>query len=549
MNAFACFHYTGKNNGLIIKSSQNQEAVPMSVAITCYGAVEEIGGNKILLADGSTRLMLDFGTSFKRLGQFYNEFLRPRPARGLLDPLMLGLLPDLRGIYRPDLEIDGLWEHVERHFGRKAVETHLDAVLLSHAHLDHNGDVSYLDDSVPVFATRASALISRVLQVSGPGGVEREMAYTNPRKPNAEGDLGSERSGSYRLRPHAFLDGGLNADARAFWASAGGSRNKAIQPAEALPAAAQIGGVGLRWWPVDHSIPGACGYALQTSAGWVAYTGDIRFHGRRGEQTRRFMHALAELRPRVLLCEGTHITPHQPISEDQIAEKALPLIQRYAGRLVIADFGPRNLERLAIFLELAERTGRMLLAQPKDIYLLQTLALGEPEVYGGLLAHPSLGMYADPKSAPRAWEKELRILWQARTTGPRLVAQHPGDYLLAYSLFDLNDLIDLDGARGGAYLFSNSRAYDDEQAADLERLRTWVSWMGMDLLGDPDDPNRTDLHASGHASGEELLEFVRTVNPQTLVPIHCENPGWWETQLSGSRVEVRPPKIGQAIGF
>lgn len=518
----------------------------MSVCITCYGAVGEIGGNKILLEDGSTRLMLDFGTAFGRSGQFYNEFLRPRAARGLLDPLMLGLLPAVRGIYRPDLEVPGLWERVERHFGFKPREMNLDAVLLSHAHLDHNGDLSYLDDRVPVFATRASAMIGRVMQVSGASGMEREMCYTNPRKLDDVGNLTPDRGSAYRLRPHAFLDGALGEEALSFWLNAGSGKTKSIQEAPTFLAGAKIGGVELRWWPVDHSIPGACGFAFQTSAGWVAYTGDIRFHGRQGEQTRRFMHALAELRPRVLLCEGTHLSPHQQISEDQIAENALPLIQRYAGKIVIADFAPRNLERLEIFLRLAAATDRKMLVQPKDIYLLQSLALANPQLYAGVLKHANLGMYADVKSSLGSWEQELRQAWLERTVDPQQILRRPGDYLLAYSLFDLNDLIDLDGLRGGAYLFSNSRAYDDEQAADLERLRAWVRWMGLDLLGDPDDPERVVLHASGHASGAELLEFVRTVNPQTLLPIHCENPAWWGEQLAGSMVKVHPPQLGKA---
>ncbi len=519
----------------------------MAVKITCYGAVREIGGNKILLEDGSTRLMLDFGTAFGRAGQFFNEFLHPRSTRGLLDPLMLGLLPDLRGIYRSDLEAEGMWERVETRLGRKAQQIHLDAVLLSHAHLDHNGYLGYLDSGLPVVTTRATALIGRVMQVSGANGLEFEMAYTNPHVLDSEGNLKSDRGDVRQLRPYAFLDGALSQAAHDFWLTAGGSSRKSIQPAEAGPAGERVGGLGLRWWPVDHSIPGACAFALQTSSGWVAYTGDIRFHGRRGEQTRRFMRELAELRPAALICEGTHISSHAQLSEEDVAANALPIIRRYAGRLVVADFGPRNVDRLEVFLDLCAHTGRILLAQPKDIYLLQSLALADPEAYAALLAHPALGMYADPKSSPKSWEKELREEWKARTRGPGQVSQSPGDYLLAFSLFDLNDLIDLEGAQGGAYLFSNSQAYDEEQEADLERLRNWVKWMKMDLYGDPDDPTRIVLHASGHAGGAELLDFVRTVNPGVLVPVHCLNPVWWQEQLAGSPVQVRPPELGQVL--
>jgi len=38
------------------------------VSLTFYGGVDEIGGNKILLEDRDTRVLLDFGMSFKQSG-------------------------------------------------------------------------------------------------------------------------------------------------------------------------------------------------------------------------------------------------------------------------------------------------------------------------------------------------------------------------------------------------------------------------------------------------------------------------------------------------
>src|SRR4030042_266545 len=80
------------------------------VKLTFYGGVNEIGGNKILLEDGEKKLFLDFGFPFKRNKQFYEEYLKPRPGAGLLDPLVMGLLPPLEGLYREDLEIPNLWQ-------------------------------------------------------------------------------------------------------------------------------------------------------------------------------------------------------------------------------------------------------------------------------------------------------------------------------------------------------------------------------------------------------------------------------------------------------
>ena len=158
----------------------------MPPTLTLYGSVEEIGGNKILLEDGDCRIMLDFGIAFGRQQAFFNELLRPRTARGLLDLLALGLIPPLQGLYRADLTPPRLWQRMQtaplyRDLRRGDGRPALDAVFLSHAHLDHNGDLSFLDLAIPIHCTRVSAFIARAMQTTGMQTFEREMIIANPR--------------------------------------------------------------------------------------------------------------------------------------------------------------------------------------------------------------------------------------------------------------------------------------------------------------------------------------------------------------------------------
>ncbi len=43
-----------------------------------------IGGNKILLEDGASKLFFDFGKNFGEEGEFYEEFIQPKTVRGPL---------------------------------------------------------------------------------------------------------------------------------------------------------------------------------------------------------------------------------------------------------------------------------------------------------------------------------------------------------------------------------------------------------------------------------------------------------------------------------
>jgi len=149
------------------------------VHLSFYGGINEIGGNKILLEDGDRRLFLDFGFPYKRHKLFYEEYLKPRSGAGLLDPLAMGLLPPLEGIYRDDIETPGLWQQF-RHNPLYRRLDRIDGVLLSHAHLDHSGHISFLRNDIPVYATVVTAFIAKAMQDSGKSDFDQQVCYFSP---------------------------------------------------------------------------------------------------------------------------------------------------------------------------------------------------------------------------------------------------------------------------------------------------------------------------------------------------------------------------------
>jgi len=107
-------------------------------SVTFYGGVGEIGGNKILVEDKGTRIFLDFGMSFKAKGTFYSSlFLSPKSEAALVE---LGILP----------KVNGLYEFEDS-------EASIDAVFISHAHLDHYGHVPMLKGEFQFIAERLLA--------------------------------------------------------------------------------------------------------------------------------------------------------------------------------------------------------------------------------------------------------------------------------------------------------------------------------------------------------------------------------------------------------
>jgi ribonuclease J len=154
-------------------------------------------------------------------------------------------------------------------------------------------------------------------------------------------------------------------------------------------------------------------------------------------------------------------------------------------------------------------------------------------------------VYQDPKVAPRAWEAELLSRYGPRVAQAEDIRNRQGECILCFSFWDVNDLIDIE-PRGGTYIYSSSEAYSEEQQLDLRRLRNWLAHLGMRFVGDPDGGDE-GFHSSGHASGPDLLEFVRVVSPHILVTVHTEQPGYFVDGLRGERIEVRIPELGKEM--
>lgn len=511
----------------------------MTLRITFYNGTRNIGGNKFLVEDEDTCFFLDFGTPFSERYRYFEEYLNPRPTKGLLDPLAMGLLPPIKNIYREDLIYsDEVWKMVKKKDLLRTI-AHLDGVILSHAHLDHSGYISFLRPELPVFCSQMTSVISKAMQDSNQASFEREVAYKTPRE--LESDvLKSNRT--YPYNPHRFVfvdQESTNDSIKEFFATSPTKRPLVlVHPTYAD----RIGDLPLRYFPVDHSIFGAGSYALETSIGWLIYTGDLRLHGKRGYLTERFVDQVRSLRPKILILEGTRTDLEPCIEEDGVFSNAASVLRDYDG-LVIADFGPRNIERLMTFLEIANLTHRGLAVNTKDAYLLSAMRLIDSEVP----KKNKFYVYKEAKGTISIWEQRVLSEFGDRLITAKDVHSNQGDFILCFSFWEINELIDIQPERG-IYIYSGSEAYNEEQRLDLERLRNWLSYFGMDFRGDPESLQERNLfHASGHASGKELLEIIKQIKPDILIPVHTENPEFFAQNLKGEEIKICLPEEGKTI--
>ncbi|MCS6903063.1 MAG: MBL fold metallo-hydrolase RNA specificity domain-containing protein [Candidatus Bipolaricaulota bacterium] len=509
---------------------------------------ETIGGTKLYVESRHDAVLLDFGLNYHQWGLYFEEYLQPRAGRGLHDLLKLGLAPPYSGLYRHDLLPQNYKPEYKGHLEPSAC-------LLSHAHLDHCGFVGLLRSDLPLCASPLSAAIMKSMQETTQASFYGEMAYAVPRVVS-EDDPRAIESSSYRTgaaqQRSWRLFGSVTPGLREFLSSPPNPSPKArpFLPAPIEPMGERLGELRVKFWPVDHSIPGACAFALETDSGWIVYTGDIRLHGRAGDQTQRFLQEARQLSPALLIIEGTRISEQAQAraTERDVYEAAFATVKNASGHLVIADFGPRNIERLMTFLQIARETRRRLLILPKDAYLLEALASADASF--NVLDHPNLAIFNDVKLDVKAWEERIRQAYEAKLISIEEVHRDPGAFVLAFSFWDLKHLLDIEPSEG-VYIYSTSEAHSEEQEIDIQRLFHWLRFfklrpVGIELGRDGRSQRVGSFHASGHASTDDLLQIVRAIRPQRLLPVHTEHPEFFEQALQGE-LEVLRAKNGESL--
>jgi ribonuclease J len=484
------------------------------VGVTVHGGVGEIGGNKVMVDAEHGRILLDFGTSFGAMAQYYCEFCGPRNHSYLGDQLYLGLLPQVDGIYREDLVRKAGMEHRE--------ELSVDGVFISHAHVDHVGMVPVLRPEIGVNMLAESKAILETLDEAniGIGLPDKFLALHEKFKliPKKRGEGLKKGSGKDVEVPRNV---------------------NVMDPGVELEAAPDI---SVRAEPVDHSLPGAAGFVVHVDGQTWVYTGDLRFHGTHSELSRDFVKTAASEDVDVLITEGTRVTEEQGRTEAQAREEVTALIEGTRG-MVLANYPGRDLDRIISFYQAARAAGRELVIDLRQSLLLENLAKvagpSVPRFGDGLRVMPQRRTWAivgDP-GFPEDIQAQDYDNWQkgyafsSHRVLDNEIGDEPDRYVVFVDFFHLQALIDLRPGPGSSFIRSMVEPFNEEMLLDKRRVDNWMRRFDLEVH---------QVHASGHACDDDLRWIIDTVQPRVVVPIHTERP-----QAFGPyHPDVRPPQLG-----
>jgi len=426
-------------------------------SITFYGGVGEIGGNKILVEDKGTKILLDFGMSFKAKGAFYSPpFLSPKSGSALVE---LGILP----------KIDGLYEFDDS-------RPNIDGVFISHAHLDHYGHVPMLKRTIPIYCGETTRTIIE--------------ASSKTRQSNFESNVDGIQWKTFRTGKKVSVD------------------SIAVEPIH-----------------VDHSVPGAYGFLVHTSSGTIAYTGDFRMHGPRRDMSEEFLEKAAETDPVAILTEGTNLAGAEISSEAEVSDKLSKLVKSTRG-IVLAEFSKSDTDRLTSFYNAAKNGSRSLAISMRQAYVLKALEK-DPNLKLPKLSDKNLTVFRRAKKTYYSWEKE--VMDDAEVVDSARLSKIQGETVLAASLADLEELIEINPASGSCYVLSASEPFNEEMEIGFDKLMSWLDHYGI---------VQYHIHVSGHIMPLQLRDALQKIQARKIFPIHNEHPELFGRFVSGMKSEV-----------
>lgn len=257
----------------------------------------------------------------------------------------------------------------------------------------------------------------------------------------------------------------------------------------------------IEFFHVNHNVPDSVGLVIKTPEGNIMHTGDFKFdHSPVGEEPAD-IGRIVQLASRgidVLMCDSTNSeTPGYTLSESEVQRNLEEIVKAAPGRVIAATFGSLT-SRVQELINIAEKHDRYVVL---DGYTMRTNYEIAKEL--GYIKSPR-GRVVSMKEIKKYPPEKIIVI----CTG----AQGEGEAVLMRIANKEHQHIQLQ--KGDSVIFSSSIVPGNERA--VQGLKDLLMSQGAKIF----HSQLMDIHASGHASAEDLKLMFNLVKPTYLIPIH-----------------------------
>ena len=326
----------------------------------------------------------------------------------------------------------------------------LKGIVLTHGHEDHVGALPYLlrEFNVPVYATKLT--------------------------------LGLVRS---KLQEFGIKKGDLRE------IKAGATQN--------------LGGFGLEFINVNHSIPDAVAIAIRTNAGLIVFSGDYKVDLTPIEGEPIDLGRLAELgKEGVLAYFGDSTNSERPgyvPSEKTVEATFQDVFEKATGRIIVASFAS-HIHRVSQVVEAAKRHNRLVGVAGRS--MIRNVQIAREL---GYLDLPS-AMLVEQRDINRIPDSDIAVLM----TGSQ------GEPLAALSRVANGTHRTIEAGPGDTVVIAAHPIPGNERG--VSRTINNLMKRGAEVYYSP----LRNVHVSGHAAQEEQKLILSLLKPKYLVPMHGE---------------------------
>ena len=264
-----------------------------------------------------------------------------------------------------------------------------------------------------------------------------------------------------------------------------------------------LGAFTVTCFNVNHSIPGAVGFAIDTPEGIVVQTGDFKFDltpvdGTHADYAK--MTALGERGVLALLSDSTNAERAGfTMSERTVGQTINEVFRNADGRIILATFAS-NIHRLQQVIFAAERMGRKVAIVGRSMVNNITIARD----LGYLQVQPST--LVEPEELSRYEPRQLALL----TTGSQ------GEPMSALTRMARATHRKVEILPGDTVIIASSPIPGNEKS--ISRTIDQLFRVGAHVIYQ----SVSGVHVSGHGSQEELKLMLNFIRPKYFVPVHGE---------------------------
>lgn len=394
------------------------------VKIRILRGTNEIGGSCIEISAGKTTILLDYGSS----------------------------LSDENQLVKLDRKVD--------------------AVLISHPHRDHFGDIKHIAADTPIYCGESALSMMNATTI--------------------------------------FIgDGVLKNNFRTFaaWQSF------------------MVGDFKITPYLVDHSAFDAYAFLVEYDDKKIFYSGDFRASGRKSKLFHRMLRDEKLKNPDVLLMEGTMLRrenddfPDETSVETKIYES---LVKTDCISFMVGS--SQNIDRLVSAYRACKRNGKIFVIDIYTAWILDVAskraAVPNIDWDGVRVLKKYGGSYYEKIKEHKDFFADFPLRLFKNVIPPEELQANPSQFFLKISPRHIESLLSELGLNAANVFYSQWAGYmepefsDDKEVRLFENLRQKYNWIYA--------------HTSGHADLQALKLFCSSLQPKTLIPVHTEHKADFE---------------------